>query len=67
MIFTRWLIVFQHDKAPVDECLYVHKAKAQAKLNAMPNKNKLEIKEMSLMNKELAEYLSSGIPALSEL
>ena len=67
MIFTRWLVVFKHDKAPVDECLYVHKAKAQAKLDAMPNKNKLENKEMSLMNKELAEYLSNGIPALSEL
>ena len=67
MIFTRWLVVFQHDKAPVDECLYVHKAKAQAKLESMLNKNKLEIKEMSLMNKELAEYLSKGIPALSEL
>jgi hypothetical protein len=67
MIFTRWLIVFKHDKAPVDECLYVHKNNAQSKLDAMTNKNKLEIKEMSLMNKELAEYLSKGIPALSEL
>lgn len=67
MIFTRWLIVFKHDKAPLDECLYVHKDKAQNKLDAMTNKNKLEIKEMSLMNKELAEYLSKGIPALSEL
>ena len=43
MIFTRWLIVFKHDKAPVDECLYVHKAKALSKLDTLPNKNKLEI------------------------
>jgi len=67
MMFTRWLIVFKHDKAPVDECLYVHKAKALSKLDTLSNKNKLEIKEMSLMNRELAEYLSNGIPALSEL
>jgi hypothetical protein len=48
MTFKRWCVVFKHDKSPVDECLFTHKAKAELKMNAMPNKLKLEVISMEL-------------------
>jgi hypothetical protein len=43
MKFKRWCVVFKHDKSPVDECVFVHKIKAQQKMGNMPNKLKLEV------------------------
>ena len=48
MKFKRWCIVFKHDKSPLDECLFTHKAKAEKKLSEMPNKDKLEALVMEL-------------------
>lgn len=48
MKFKRWCIVFKHDKSPLDECLFIHKAKAETKLNELPNKAKLEVVIMQL-------------------
>jgi hypothetical protein len=48
MKFNRWCVVFKHDKSPLDECLFIHKAKAEKKMNEMDNKNKLEVISMEL-------------------
>ena len=48
MTYKRWCIVFKHDKSPLDECLFTHKAKAEKKLSEMPNKAKLEVVIMLL-------------------
>jgi hypothetical protein len=59
-IFTRWAIVFKHDKSPLDECLYIHKAKAESKLHLINNKNKFEIQQVALMNKNLIQNKFNG-------
>ena len=48
MKFNRWCVVYKHDKAPLDECLFIHKAKAEKTMNEMDNKNKLEVICMEL-------------------
>lgn len=48
MKFKRWCVVFKHDKSPLDECLFIHKSKAELKMNEMPNKTKLEVISMEL-------------------
>jgi hypothetical protein len=60
MIFSRWTIVYKHDKQPVEECLFVHKAHAIKKHESMSNKDKCELKQIALMNKEFAEYLTKN-------
>ena len=48
MKFNRWCVVFKHDKSHLDECLFIHKAKDEKKMNEMNNKNKLEVIAMEL-------------------
>ena len=48
MIFKRWTIRFKHDKSPIDAGAYVHKAAAIKALDAMANKDKLEVIIMQL-------------------
>ena len=67
MIFNRWTVVYKHDQSPVEECLYIHKAHALKKHQSMKNLDKCEIKKISLMNQEFAEYLTKGSVQLSEL
>ena len=64
MIFKRWTIRFKHDKSPIDAGAYVHKAAAIKALDAMANKDKLEVTQIAMMSLELAEHLTS---TLSEL
>jgi hypothetical protein len=64
MIFKRWTIRFKHDKSPIDAGAYVHKAAAIKALDAMANKDKLEVTQIAMMSLELAEHLAG---TLSEL
>jgi hypothetical protein len=64
MIFKRWTIRFKHDKSPIDAGAYVHKAAAIKALDAMANKDKLEVTQIAMMSLELAEHLTG---TLSEL
>jgi len=46
MTYKRWFIVFRHDHSPLDECIFTHKVKAQAKLDTLSNKNKLDVAQL---------------------
>jgi hypothetical protein len=64
MIYTRWVVAYKHDSSPVDECLYVHKSKAENKRLSLKNKDKLKINEIAIMPKELAKHLSAKLSEL---
>lgn len=64
MIFKRWAIRFKHDKSPLDASAYVHKAAAVKALDAMPNKDKLEIVQIAIMSIEFAEHLAGQLSEL---
>jgi hypothetical protein len=64
MIFKRWTIRFKHDKSPIDAGAYVHKAAAIKALDAMANKDKLEVTQIAMMSLELAEHLTSNLSEL---
>lgn len=53
MTFKRWTVVYKHDNQPIEECLFVHKAHAIKKHEAMPNKDKCEVKQMFIELSEL--------------
>jgi hypothetical protein len=67
MIFSRWTVVYKHDQSPIEECLYVHKAHAIKKHEQMSNKDKCEVKKISLINQEFAEHLAKSSVSLSDL
>ncbi len=49
MTYKRWFIVFKHDQSPLDECIFTHRAKAQAKLDTLSNKNKLNVVQLEFI------------------
>jgi len=64
MIFKRWAIRFKHDKSPLDASAYVHKDAAIKALDAMANKDKLEITQIAIMSVEFAEHLAGQLSEL---
>lgn len=64
MIFKRWTIRFKHDKSPIDAGAYVHKAAAIKALDALANKDKLEVTQIAIMSLELAEHLTGQLSEL---
>jgi hypothetical protein len=64
MIFKRWAIRFKHDKSPLDAGSYVHKSAANKALEAMPNKDKLEVTQVAIMSLELAEHMAGSLSEL---
>lgn len=64
MIFKRWAIRFKHDKSPMDASAYVHKAAAKKAMDAMPNKDKLEVVQIAIMSVEFAEHLAGQLSEL---
>ena len=53
----RWTIVYDHDGAPVDGCTYVHKDKAEKRMNGMSDPTKFRIERIAIMSAFLAEKL----------
>jgi hypothetical protein len=47
-LFKRWVIVYKHDKSPVDGGVFIHKPAAEKFLAAQHNKLKLEVKQFNL-------------------
>ena len=47
-MFKRWVIVYKHDKSPVDGGVFVHKAAAELFRAAQHNALKLEVKQFNL-------------------
>jgi hypothetical protein len=64
MIFKRWTIRYKHDKSPIDGGAYVHKDAAIKALDAMANKDKLEVALIAIMSVELAEHLAGNLSEL---
>jgi hypothetical protein len=63
MTFKRWCVVFKHDKSPVDECLFTHKAKAE--LLKPKSEVKMPLKKfMNLLalNKYQTKFQACDIP-----
>lgn len=64
MIFKRWAIRYKHDKSPLDASTFVHKGAAVKLLDAMPNKDKLELIQIAIMSVEFAEHLAGQLSEL---
>lgn len=64
MVFTRWSVVYKHDKQPIDGCVYVHKAKASKRLKGLVNPDYYELTEVCVVSKDVMERI---IDRLSEL
>tara|TARA_R110002020_G_scaffold166393_1_gene354367 strand:+ start:1150 stop:1308 length:159 start_codon:yes stop_codon:yes gene_type:complete len=48
MTFKRWVVVYLHDKSPVDGSIFVHKNKAWDFLKDMKNPHKYTVIKMEL-------------------
>ena len=53
----RWCVVYDHDGAPVDGNLYVHKFKAEKRLSASTKEKKLRVEQVAVMSVEMAEKM----------
>jgi hypothetical protein len=47
-VFTRWVIIYSHDRSPVDNGTFTHKPAALKALDGLPNKNKLAVTRMAM-------------------
>lgn len=64
MIFTRWSVVYKHDKQPIDGCVYIHKGKAKKRLNGLASPENYELTEVCVTTKEVMARI---VERLSEL
>jgi len=47
-LYKRWLVVYKHDKSPVDGAIFVHKAAAEKYRAAQSNADKLVVAQFNL-------------------
>lgn len=64
MIFTRWSVVYKHDKQPIDGCVYTHKAKAKKRLKGLINPENYELTQVCVANVDVIKRI---VDRLSEL
>ena len=53
----RWAVVYDHDGAPIDGNLYIHKAKAMKRLKGFTNPDKMRVEQVAIMSVEIADAL----------
>lgn len=53
----RWAVVYDHDGAPVDGNLYIHKAKAESRLSGFTHPEKMRVEQVAVMSAQMAEAL----------
>jgi hypothetical protein len=58
----RWTVVHAHDGSPVDGCTYVHKDKAEKRMQGMADPAKFRIERIAIMSIAIAEALLGAKP-----
>jgi hypothetical protein len=53
----RWTVVHVHDGSPVDGCTYIHKDKAQKRMDGMSNPSLFSVERIAIMSISTAERL----------
>jgi hypothetical protein len=64
VIFKRWAVRYKHDKSPLDAGTFAHKNAAVKCLEALANKDKLEVVQIAMMSVEFADHLAKQLSEL---